>query len=224
MSSAYHPQTDGATERMNHTVTQMLRQCVAPHQKDWAVKLPAIEFAINAARSETTGFAPFILNYGRMPRSFIWNSTDQSEFPEVRVFAQRMKDVLIAAHDSILTKRTKQVRDANKHRRPAPFQQDDLVYVSTVNMTLPKGHARKLAPKYIGPFKILRAYGNESFLIELPAELKRRGLHPVFHASLLRIHEPNDDRLFPGREIGQTISLSDPEPEWAVDKIGRAHV
>ena len=84
MSSAYHPQMDGATKRMNRTVTQMLRQCVAPHQKDWVVKLPAIEFAINAARSETTGFAPFILNYGRMPRSFIWNSTDQSEFPEVR--------------------------------------------------------------------------------------------------------------------------------------------
>lgn len=219
MSSAYHPQTNGATECMNRMVTQMLRQCVAPHQKDWAVKLLAIEFTINAAQSETTGFAPFILNYGRMPRMFIWNSTDHSEYPEVRVFAQRMKDALIAAHDSILSKRTKQVRDANKHRRPAPFTEGDLAYISTTNMSLPKGHARKLAPKFIGPFKILRAYSNESFLVELPTELKRRGLHPVFHTSLLCIHLPNDDQLFPGHEIGQTTSLSDPKPEWAVDKI-----
>lgn len=103
MSSTYHPQTDGATERTNRTVTQMLRQCVSPHQKDWAVKLPAIEFAINAARSETMGFAPFILNYGRMPRMFIWDSADHSEYPEVRTITQKMKAVLIAAHDSILT-------------------------------------------------------------------------------------------------------------------------
>ena len=56
MSSAFHPQTDGATERANRTMTQMLHQCVSPNQKDWAVKLPAIEFVMNSARSSTTGF------------------------------------------------------------------------------------------------------------------------------------------------------------------------
>ncbi|KAF8814452.1 hypothetical protein BYT27DRAFT_7062495, partial [Phlegmacium glaucopus] len=55
----------------NHTVTQMLRQCIHPNQKDWVAKLPAIEFAINSARSESTGYAPFFLNFGRMPRSMI---------------------------------------------------------------------------------------------------------------------------------------------------------
>lgn len=49
MLSAYHPQTDGATERANQTVTQMLRQCVDEKQRDWITKLPAIEFAINSA-------------------------------------------------------------------------------------------------------------------------------------------------------------------------------
>jgi hypothetical protein len=55
MSSAYHPETDGSTEHTNHMVTQMLRQCVSPDQKDWVIKLPAIEFVINSARSESTG-------------------------------------------------------------------------------------------------------------------------------------------------------------------------
>lgn len=71
MSSAYHPQSDGATERANRTITQMLiiRQCIHPNQRDWVTKLPAIEFAINSARSASTGYAPFFLNFGRMPRT-----------------------------------------------------------------------------------------------------------------------------------------------------------
>ncbi|KAI0327499.1 hypothetical protein GY45DRAFT_1230900, partial [Cubamyces sp. BRFM 1775] len=57
--------------RANRTVTQMLRQCVAPNQKDWVSKLPAIEFAINLARSDSTGYSPFFLNHGRLPRSMV---------------------------------------------------------------------------------------------------------------------------------------------------------
>ena len=59
LSSAYHPQTDGATEHTNRTMTQILCQCVSPKQKDWVTKLLAIEFAINSARSSTAGFSPF---------------------------------------------------------------------------------------------------------------------------------------------------------------------
>ena len=83
MSSAYHPQSDGATERANRTVTQMLRQCIHPNQKDWVTKLPAIEFAINSARSASTGFAPFFLNFGRMPRTMIWDAPPSTEYPSV---------------------------------------------------------------------------------------------------------------------------------------------
>ena len=67
MSSAYHPQTDGSTERANRTVTQMLQQCINPDQKDWVIRLPAIQFAINSARSESTGYAPFFLNNSDVP-------------------------------------------------------------------------------------------------------------------------------------------------------------
>ena len=62
--SVFYPQTDNATECVNRTMTQMLRQCVGPKQKDWATKLPAIGFAMNSARSSTTGFTLFFLNYG----------------------------------------------------------------------------------------------------------------------------------------------------------------
>ena len=219
MSSAYHPQSDGSTERANRTITQMLRQCVHSNQKDWVAKLPAIEFAVNSARSESTGFAPFFLNSGRMPRSMIWDSPASTEFPAVRNFALQKKLAIMSAHDSILSARVKQTRDANRKRRIAPFQQGELVYLSTKNISFAKGLARKLLPKFIGPYKILQDFGNSSFKLELPAHLKRRGIHDVFHSSLLREHLPNDDRLFPGRLDTQVGSTPEVDGEWAVDRI-----
>ena len=222
LSSAYHPQSDGSTERANRTVTQMLRQCIQPDQRDWVGKLPAIEFAINSARSESTGFAPFFLNYGRMPRTMIWNAPPPDEYPSVREFAVQRKLAIMTAHDSIIAARIKQTRGANRKRQDVPFKLGDLVYLSAQNISFKKGLARKLLPKFIGPYKIVRDYENNSFQLDLPAHLKRRGIHDVFHSSLLRIHIPNDDRLFPGRMDTQ---LSDDfnDDEWAVDRILSHH-
>jgi hypothetical protein len=147
MSSAYHPESDGSTERANRTVTQMIRQCVSPNQKDWCARLPGIEFAINSATAGSTGYAPFFLNTGRMPRSFIWESTNSSEYPGVSTFAQKIKSAIMSAHDSILAARVKQTRTANRRRQLSPFKEDDLVYISTKNMSIPKNLARKLVPK-----------------------------------------------------------------------------
>ena len=146
MSSAYHPETDGSTERANRTVGQMLRSCISPSQRDWVSRLPAIEFAINLARSESTGYSPFFLNTGRMPRAMIWDDPRSSEYPGVRVYAQKMKQTLISAHDSIIQARVKQTKDANKRRRACPLSQGDLVYISTKNLNFPKGLAQKLLP------------------------------------------------------------------------------
>jgi hypothetical protein len=222
MSSAYHPQTDGSTERANRTITQMLRQCIQPDQKDWVSKLPAIEFAINSARSESTGYAPFFLNFGRMPRTMIWGSGLTNEYPSIRDFALQKKLALMSAHDSIIAARVKQTRDANRRRQEVPFLAGDLVYLSAKNISFKKGLARKLLPKFIGPYKILKSFGNSSFQVELPPHLKKRGIHDVFHSSLLRIHMPNDDRLFPGRMDTQLDGVGD-DDEWAVDRILSHH-
>ena len=222
MSSAYHPQTDGTTERANRTITQMLRQCINPNQKDWVSKLPTIQFAINSARSESTGYAPFFLNNGRMPRTMVWNAASSTEYSNVREFAQKRKLALMSAHNSILSARIKQTRDANRRRQLVPFKEGDLVYLSTKNITFAKGLARKLIPKYIGPYQILQDFNNQSFRLDLPMHLKKRGVHDVFHSSLLRIHAPNDDRLFPGRMDTQIGDGPDTEDEWAVELI-RSH-
>ncbi|KAG2141873.1 hypothetical protein DEU56DRAFT_715864, partial [Suillus clintonianus] len=60
------------------------------------------------------------------------------------------------------------------------------------------------------------------FLLDLPAELKQRGIHPAFHASLLRLHVPNDDRRFPGRQLHQLADIGTPE-EWSVARVTDHH-
>ncbi|KXN81505.1 hypothetical protein AN958_04505 [Leucoagaricus sp. SymC.cos] len=92
----------------------MLCQCIAPNQKNWILKLLAIEFVINSARSEVTGYAPFFLNYGCMSCSLIWNLPSQSEFPGIRIFAQNLKNAIIQAHDSILSHQVREVQMANR--------------------------------------------------------------------------------------------------------------
>lgn len=62
----------------------MIRQCIHPNQKDWASRIPAIEVVINSARSESTGYAPFLLNTGRIPRGFIWDKPGKNEYPGVK--------------------------------------------------------------------------------------------------------------------------------------------
>jgi hypothetical protein len=119
------------------------------------------------------------------------------------------------------TPRVKQVCNANRKRQRAPFASSDFVYISTKNISLPKGLARKLAPKFIGPYLITEDFKNNSYWVKLPNNLKARGIHDVFHASLLCIHVPNDDRLFLGHLDSQVLESKDQEleVEWAVEKI-----
>ena len=200
----------------------MLRQCVSLKQKDWVTKLPSIEFAMNSARSSTTGFSPFYLNYGRNPSLMIWKSEDV--YPGVKQFAENMKDAIMSAHDAIIASRIQNTVQSNKKRAPAAYKEGDLVYLSTKNISLPKGRARKLAPKYLGPFPITGIVKEgATYRLGLSDELTKRGVNPTFHASLLRPHVPSDDRRFPGRMPIQIPGFGENPGEWIVDGIVTHH-
>ena len=76
-------------------------------------------------------------------------------------------------------------------------------------------------PRFIGPYEITRADNKTStYTLKLPQELVARGIHPTFHVSLLRRHEPNDDKLFPHRETRVFYDMGTPgDAEWLVEKI-----
>ncbi len=72
----------------------------------------------------------------------------------------------------------------NKKRRPAEVAIDDLVWLATGNLSMPAGLSRKLAAKWIGPYKVLAKVGPVAVRLELPVELQK--LHPVFHVSMVK--------------------------------------
>ena len=201
MSTAYHPQTDAMGERAIRGVTQVLRGVVANDQGDWVDRLPMAEFAINSTINDSTGFAPFELTYGAMPR--IFNTAISTPFSGVKSFADKILTNLAIAHDSIIASRTFQTHYANRLRSAEePLKEGDLVYLSTKNLNLPKHRARKLMPIFIGPYSIVKVnLDTSSYTLKLPAELEARNIHPTFHVSLLKPHIPNDDDRFPSRDV-----------------------
>jgi hypothetical protein len=175
ISTAFHPQTDVATEQANRSIGQILHTVVRSDQQDWAHKCPMVEFALNSNVSSTTGFTPFELNNGYMPRIGMPLAND-TKFTSVRQFMQQARTNLLAEHDAIIENRVSQTFHANKKCRASPgYQRGDRVYLSTKNLTLPKGRARKLVPRFIGPYQVTEAHNEASTVtIELPPELVSR--------------------------------------------------
>ena len=220
MSSAYHPQTDAMGERAIRGVTQVLRGAVAHDQSDWVDRLPMAEFAINSSVNDSTGFAPFELTYGAMPR--IFQATVSTPFFGVKSFAEKALTNLAIAHDSIIANRTFQTHHANKYRSAEePLKEGDLVYLSTKNLNLPKHRARKLMPVFIGPYPVAKANpDSSSYTLKLPIELEARNIYPTFHTSLLKPHIPNDDNRFPSRDVHIYYDFGyGDEAEQEVDEI-----
>ena len=181
MSTTFHPQTDGATERANRSISQILRRVVSNDQKDWSSKCLMVEFAINSSINATTGYAPFKLNHRYMPRLGQHILTDTT-FKGVKQFVQQAVWNLLDAHDAILEHRIEQMHYS--------YQINDLVYLSTKNLALPKHRIRKLMPKFIGPFigpyKILKVMNNSlNITLKLQQEFKHRRINPTFHTSLV---------------------------------------
>jgi hypothetical protein len=110
---------------------------------------------------------------------------------------------------------------ANKKRHSEPkIKEGDMVYLSTKNISMPKGRASKLVPRYVRPYKVTKAIPSSSnYRLELPAELVRR-IHPRFHVSLLRPHQPNNDALFLNRKRAESYDFGAPDDaKWTVDKL-----
>ena len=119
MSSAFHPQTDGSSERTNKTVVQMLRYHVSRRQKGWAKALPLVRFNYMNTLNASTGFSPFQLHLGRSPRlipPFTKSpSTDTHELDAAKLIKRIDCDVM-EAQDNLLLAKTDQAHHANKHR------------------------------------------------------------------------------------------------------------
>ena len=186
MSTAFHPQSDGQTERANRVLEDMLRTYVAPSQDDWDLKLPCCEFAVNNAWNAATGSTPFFLNFGEHPRSHV-DMDVSSDVPAVMEYADKIGNALRAAKERLKVAQDRMKAVADGKRRDESFQVGDMVLLKTYKTThinLARLGTKKLYPLSIGPFKVVEKINEVAYKLDLPMELKK--VHPTFHVSLLR--------------------------------------
>ena len=129
---------------------------------------------------------------------------------------------LLDAHDAILEHRIEQMHYSNKRCKPGiEYQINYLVYLLTKNLALPKHRVQKLMPKFIGPYKILKAMNDSSnIMLELPQEFKDRKINPTFRTNLVRPYITHNDILFPKRDTKVYYDFgNDKDQEWLVEEI-----
>jgi hypothetical protein len=185
-SSAYHPQTDGQTERINQILEDMLRACVIQYDKHWDKCLALTEFSYNNSYQSSIRMAPFEALYGRQCRTPLnWSQTGEREIfgPDLVNEAEEKVKII---RNNLKAAQSRQKSYADKRRKPIQFEVGDFVYlrVSPTRGVQRFGIKGKLAPRYVGPFKILENCGPVAYRLQLPPQLAT--IHNIFHVSQLK--------------------------------------
>ena len=185
-STAYHPQTDGQSERTIQTLEDMLRACAIDFGGSWDKYLALAEFSYNNSYHSSIKMPPYEMLYGRKCRTPIcWGEIGQRELASSDV-VQQTNDKIDQIRERLKMAQDRQKSYADKRRRPIEFQVGDRVMLKVSPW---KGVIRfrkrgKLGPRYIGPFRIIDRVGKVAYRLELPEELN--SIHNTFHVSQLR--------------------------------------
>ena len=193
MSSSFHPQTDGQTERVNQTLETYLRHFVSVGLNDWDTLLSRAEFAHNAAFNETIRAAPFELTYGYHPRTPVGEVVEVVH-PASAAFVERLQSSLSLARKCLIAAQQRQKALADKRRVDQVYKVGDKVLLSTKYLNLKhREPSRKLLPKWIGPFEVVQVVGPVAYKLKMNPGWR---VHPVFHVSLLEPYR-EDGRVQP---------------------------
>ncbi|GJR64210.1 putative reverse transcriptase domain-containing protein [Tanacetum coccineum] len=163
MSTAYHPETDGQSERTIQTLEDMLRACVIDFGSGWDKHLPLAEFSYNNSYHASIKAAPFEALYGRKCRSPVcWSEVGDAQLmgPEM---IRETTEMIVQIKNRLLAARSRQKSYADVRRKPLEFEVGDKVMlkVSPWKGVVRFGKRGKLSPRYIGPFKILSRVDKE---------------------------------------------------------------
>ncbi|GJU90622.1 putative reverse transcriptase domain-containing protein [Tanacetum coccineum] len=186
MSMAYHPQTDGQSERTIQTLEDMLRAYVMDFRGSWDVHLPLVEFSYNNSYHSSVRYAPFEALYRRKCRSpILWAEVGEGQLigPEI---VQETTKKISQIKDRLKTARDRQKSYADKRRKPLEFNVGDhvLLKVSPWKGVVRFRKKGKLAPGFVGPLEITERIGPVAYRLRLPKELN--SIRDTFHVSNLK--------------------------------------
>jgi hypothetical protein len=213
-STAYHPQTDGQTERVNQEIEQYLRLFVNHRQNDWVEWLALAEFSYNNRIQASTHQTPFMLNTGRHPRLGVEPLKD-SKVDSVDGFLKRMQASRKEAEAALYKAAEDMARFYDQRRGEAvTYKVGDKVWLDGEKLRSDRP-SKKLDDKRYGPFPITEIIGPNAYKLKLPPSMK---IHPVFNTVRLR---PYTEDSITGRKAPPRPPpvITGDNPEWEVEII-----
>ncbi len=210
-NTAYHPQTDGQTDRVNQIIEDMLRSCILEFKGSWEEFMPLAEFAYNNSYQSSIRMAPYEALYGRKCRTPVcWNEVGERKLlgPDI---IQQTKETIRLIRKRLQTAQNRQKSYVDNRRRDLRFDIGDWVYLKVSPMKGVKrfGLGKKLSPRYVGPFAIVKRIGEVAYKVKLPDALI--GVHDVFHISMLRkcLRRPSDQVEIPMAELRNDLTYQE---------------
>ena len=218
LSTAFHPQTDGQTERVNQTLETYLRMFINYDQDEWYQLLPLAEFAYNNSYRIATKMTPFYANYGFHPKT-IWPNDQSTRNPASTVYGHWLKSIHQRAAETLEETKNRMGKYYDQGKLPTPqYNPGDWVMLNAKNIRT-KRPTKKLAPKFYGPFKITKKIGSHAYELELESRWR---IHNVFHVSLLEPHHQNKFSL--REQVRPEPEEIEGEKEYEVEKIVQGEI
>ena len=180
LSTAFHPQTDGQTERMNQKLEQYLWLFVEHRQKDWLKWLASAEFAINNKTHTATKMSPFMANYGK-EMQMGGDIRRKGKVESATEFVQRMKKVQEEAEAALKKTQEDMKRYADRKRKETEeWKKGDRVLLSTKDLVFKERPTKKLTERYVGPYVIEEVVSTNTMKLQLPSSMR---IHLVVNVS-----------------------------------------
>lgn len=218
MSTGYHPQTDGQTERANQEIEKYLRFFVDKRQTNWADWLPMAQFAINNRVNQSTGYTPFFLNHGRHPYDGFSPKKIQVSNQSAEDFAKGMAKALDDAKAALQRAQAISKEDYDRSQKPSRnYAKGDKVWLEGTNIATTRP-SKKLDNKRYSPFKVKCKIRASAYELDLPCNWKTRLNNPFNERDLSPYVPPVSEIQMPTRPPPTLIDQQG-EPHYEVERI-----
>ena len=215
LSTAYHPQTDGQTERVNQELEQYLRVFIDHRQEQWPNWLGTAEFAYNNKIHMATKVSPFKANYRQDPRMG-FEGRRKGKFEAVGNFVDRMRKIQEEAK-AVLEKVQEEMKKFadRKWGEAEEYKVGDWVLLSTKDLKWQMIGRRleKLTEQFVGPYKVKGIILSNTIELDLPSSVK---IHPVVNVSRVCLYK---DQVKGQKKILPKLVIIEGEEEFEVEKI-----
>jgi hypothetical protein len=186
LNTTYHPQTNGQTKVVNKCLKIYLRCFASERKNQWAQWLPLVEWWYTTSYHTTTRMTPFEVVYGKNPPSVLSYLLGVSKVRAVDQMLTVQEAILRTLKENLVMTQNHMKQQADQGRSECQFVEGDHVFLQLQpykQNPLKDDHCQKLAPKFYGPYTILKCVGQVTYQLAFPSHSK---IHIVFHVSCLK--------------------------------------